>query len=270
MALSGKIALVTGASQGLGKGFSDVLLKNGAKVALLDVNETAGKNAKADFDKEYGEDSTIFLTCDVTSYEHLKDAFQKTIEKFGRIDIVSNNAGIVDETNWEKTVEVNLNGVIRGTYLALQHMKKGSGGGGEGGVIINTSSMAGLGPLLTSPVYTASKHGVVGFTRAMAEASSVSGYGVRINAFCPSFVKTPILDFMTNEKAAGQLGHLQHLSDKILAKTGILEVPAVAERFLQLVTDEEKNGAVMMVTQECTAYMNFPKDFKDAPKTILP
>ncbi|KAJ8348004.1 hypothetical protein SKAU_G00265930 [Synaphobranchus kaupii] len=75
MALSGKVALLTGAGQGLGKGFSDILLKNGAKVALLDINETAGKNTKADFDKEYGEDRIIFLTCDVTSDKQLKGNF---------------------------------------------------------------------------------------------------------------------------------------------------------------------------------------------------
>ncbi|KAG5843270.1 hypothetical protein ANANG_G00149010 [Anguilla anguilla] len=241
MALSGKVALVTGASQGLGKGFSDILLKNGAKVAMLDINETVGKTAKADFDKEYGEDRTVFLKCDVTSEEQLKDAFQKTIERFGGLHIVANNAGILDESDWEKTVQINLNGVIRGTYLALQHMKKGSGGGG--GVIVNTASIAGLGPLLTSPVYTATKHGVVGFTRAMADASKASDYGVRINALCPTFVRTPILDFLTNEK-----------------------VPDVAERFLQLVTDEEKNGAVMMVTLEGGTVVSFPELFKVAVK----
>ncbi|XP_064205804.1 15-hydroxyprostaglandin dehydrogenase [NAD(+)]-like [Anguilla rostrata] len=262
MALSGKVALVTGASQGLGKGFSDILLKNGAKVAMLDINETVGKTAKADFDKEYGEDRTVFLKCDVTSAEQLKDAFQKTIERFGGLHIVANNAGILDESDWEKTVQINLNGVIRGTYLALQHMKKGSGGGG--GVIVNTASIAGLGPLLTSPVYTATKHGVVGFTRAMADASKASDYGVRINALCPTFVRTPILDFLTNEKSAGQFGDLLRLAEQLKQMAGVLEVPDVAERFLQLVTDEEKNGAVMMVTLEGGTVVSFPELFKVA------
>ncbi|XP_061104225.1 15-hydroxyprostaglandin dehydrogenase [NAD(+)]-like [Conger conger] len=268
MALSDKVALVTGAGQGLGKGFSDILLKNGAKVALLDINETVGKSAKADFDKEYGEDRTIFLKCDVTSDEQLKDAFQKTIERFGRIDIMSNNAGIVDETNWEKTVAVNLNAVIRGTYLALQHMKKDTGG--EGGVIVNTASIAGLGPVLLLPVYAATKHAVVGFSRSVADASMMSGYGVRINTLCPTFVKTPLLEFMSNAGTAGQFFHLFHLVQDIQARIGIIEVPAVAEGFLQLVIDEDKNGAVMVVKEEGCSYVDLPKEFMLDLKAHIP
>ncbi|XP_061104219.1 15-hydroxyprostaglandin dehydrogenase [NAD(+)]-like isoform X3 [Conger conger] len=252
MALIGKVALVTGAGQGLGKGFSDILLKNGAKVALLDINENIGENTRADFGKGYGEDRVCFFTCDVASVEQLEDAFQKTIERFGRINIMSNNAGILNETNWEKMVAVNLNAVIRGTYLALQHMKKDTGG--EGGVIVNTASLAGLGFLLTVPVYTATKHGVVGFTRAVAGASEESGYGVRINALCPGLVKTALLD-STSERH-GQFAHLSHLSKEVVKKCGILEVPVVAEGFLQLVMDEGKNGAVMKITHEGAVYVD--------------
>ncbi|KAJ8348005.1 hypothetical protein SKAU_G00265940 [Synaphobranchus kaupii] len=159
-------------------------------------------------------------------------------------------------------VEINLNGVIRGTYLALQHMKKENGG--EGGVIVNIASMAGLGPQLTSPIYTATKHGIVGFTRALAGASQASGYGVRINAFCPAYVKTALLDFVSNRLSGGQFGPLHK---KLQQMDGVLEVPVVAESFLHLVTDEDKNGAVMMVTAEGAAYINFPQNFKEAPKT---
>ncbi|XP_061104216.1 uncharacterized protein LOC133132648 isoform X2 [Conger conger] len=267
MALSGKVALVTGAGQGLGKGFSDILLKNGAKVALLDINETVGKSAKADFDKEYGEDRTIFLTCDVTSDEQLKDAFQKTIERFGRIHIMSNNAGIMDETNWEKMVAINLNAVIQGTYLALQHMKKDTGG--EGGVIVNIASMAGLAPFLIFPVYSAAKHAVVGFSRSVADASMMSGYGVRINTLCPTAVSTPLLGAVADEKKNGPFSHLFNLIGDT-AKLRKIEVPAVAEGFLQLVTDEDKNGAVMVVKEEGCSYVDFPKEFMLDLKAHIP
>ncbi|KAJ8348002.1 hypothetical protein SKAU_G00265910 [Synaphobranchus kaupii] len=265
MALSGKVALVTGAGQGLGRGISDILLKNGAKVAMLDRNETAGKNTKVDFDKKYGEDHSIFLTCDVTSDEQLKGAFQKTIERFGRLDIVCNNAGIVDESNWEKMVDINLKGVIRGTYLALKHMKKENGG--AGGVIVNTASMAGLGPILFLPAYTATKHGVVGLSRALAEASKAGGYGVRINALCPTFINTPLLSYLTDEELTGDFRPLCHFAPQLQEMAGMLEVPVVAESFLHLVTDEDKNGAVMMVTAEGGAYINFPQNVMEVPKT---
>ncbi|XP_028838417.1 15-hydroxyprostaglandin dehydrogenase [NAD(+)]-like isoform X2 [Denticeps clupeoides] len=140
MSLSGKVAVVTGAAQGLGKAFARVLLKNGTKVALLDVDEDAGAATEAALRDEFGSDATLFLRCDVCSDEEMKNAFQKTLQQFGRLDVVCNNAGIINETNWQKMVDVNLNGVVRGTYLALQHMKKENGG--QGGVIINVASMA--------------------------------------------------------------------------------------------------------------------------------
>ncbi|KAA8586638.1 hypothetical protein FQN60_000474, partial [Etheostoma spectabile] len=158
MALNGKVAVVTGAAAGIGKAITEILLKNGAK--------TAGKSLKETLDKEYGQERTLFLTCNVESEEQIKAAFQKTVENFRGFDILCNNAGILNETTWKKMVSINLVGVISGTYLALEHMSKLSGG--RGGVIVNTASMAGLGPLLSCPVYTATKHGVIGFTRAMA------------------------------------------------------------------------------------------------------
>ncbi|KAM6970548.1 15-hydroxyprostaglandin dehydrogenase [NAD(+)] [Aplochiton taeniatus] len=268
MALQDKIALVTGAAQGLGKGFSEVLLQNGAKVALLDINEAAGKSVKAEFDKEYGPDRTLFLACNVESEEQFKAAFQKTIDKFGCLDIVVNNAGIIDEKNWERAVSINLNGVIRGTYLALDHLKKQNKG--RGGVIVNTASMAGLGPLLSTPVYTATKHGVVGFTRAMAHASTESGYGVRINAICPGFAQTDILNAFCSESRSGQFSHLRGATEKIMEVFGVLDprVSEVAKKFLLLVTDETKNGQALMVRTKGSGYAIFAT--ADAPYTPVP
>ncbi|XP_070839376.1 15-hydroxyprostaglandin dehydrogenase [NAD(+)]-like isoform X2 [Chaetodon trifascialis] len=140
MALNGKVAVVTGAAMGIGKAITEMLLQNGAKVALLDVNETAGKDFMEALEKQYGQERTLFMICNVESEEQLKAAFQKTAETFGGIDILCNNAGILNESAWEKTVSINLMGTIRGTYLALEHMSKLSGG--RGGVIVNTASLA--------------------------------------------------------------------------------------------------------------------------------
>ncbi|XP_041049276.1 15-hydroxyprostaglandin dehydrogenase [NAD(+)]-like isoform X2 [Carcharodon carcharias] len=140
MSLAGKVALITGAAQGLGKAFAEILLKNGAKVSLLDINIAAGLELKSTFDKVYGAPQTMFTPCDVTSDDQLKDAFKKTVENFLQLDIVCNNAGIGDEKNWERCVDINLVSMIRGTYLGLNYMSKKNGG--AGGVIINISSMA--------------------------------------------------------------------------------------------------------------------------------
>uniref|UniRef100_G3N994 15-hydroxyprostaglandin dehydrogenase n=1 Tax=Gasterosteus aculeatus aculeatus TaxID=481459 RepID=G3N994_GASAC len=151
MSLSGKSAVVTGAAMGIGRAITEVLLQNGAKVALLDVDETAGRSLKEVLDREYPPERTLFLSCDVESEEQIKAALQETAETFGGIDIMCNNAGILNEAAWEKAVSINMMGVIRGTYLALEHMSKLSGG--RGGVIVNMASMAGLGPLPSCPVY---------------------------------------------------------------------------------------------------------------------
>ncbi|KAK1788555.1 hypothetical protein P4O66_016975 [Electrophorus voltai] len=258
MILNDKVAVVTGASQGLGRGFAEILLENGAKVALLDLNETLGREVQAHFNEIYGSDRTQFYPCDVASDELFKDAFQKVLHKFGRVDVFCNNAGILNEKDWEKTVSINLSGVVRGTYLAMDHMKKQNGG--QGGVIINVASMAGLGPLPGAPIYTATKHGVVGFSRALAETSNIADYGVRINALCPGFVRTALLNsFQTDEKA---------MLESIMEKAKFLEVEDVAKAFLLLVKDESLNGAVLVVASAGTAFMSFPTELPRTPVTL--
>lgn len=254
MALNGKIAVVTGAAQGIGKAMTEKLLQNGAKVALLDVNETEGNNLMEALEKVYGRERTLFHICDVESEEQIKAAFEKTAETFGGIDILCNNAGILNETAWEKTVSINLMGVIRGTYLALEHMNKLTGG--RGGVIVNTASMAGLGPLLSCPVYTATKHGVIGFTRAMASASTASGYGIRVNAVCPVFVQTDL--FSTIPSNLGPYSHLADETQQVIEKFRVLSASEVADCLLELVTDETKNGEAVLVLPQGRKYMTFP------------
>uniref|UniRef100_A0A3Q1JUP3 15-hydroxyprostaglandin dehydrogenase [NAD(+)] n=1 Tax=Anabas testudineus TaxID=64144 RepID=A0A3Q1JUP3_ANATE len=255
MALNGKVAVVTGAAMGIGKAIAETFLHNGAKVVLLDVNEPVAKSVMKDLNKQYGQDRTLFLRCDVTSDEHIKAAFKKTIETFGGIDIVCNNAGTMDENDWEKTVSINLLGVIRGTYTAMEHMNKLTGG--RGGVIINTASIAGIFPGESCPVYTATKHGVVGFTRAMAAASTASGYGIRFNAICPGPVQTQLLSICTS-----RMGQFSHLGEKLVGHhtetAGILTPSEAAEFILELVTDETKNGEALLILQKGNKYITFP------------
>ncbi|XP_023268858.1 15-hydroxyprostaglandin dehydrogenase [NAD(+)]-like [Seriola lalandi dorsalis] len=254
MDLNGKIAVVTGAAMGIGKAITEILLQNGAKVALLDVNETAAESLMEALNKQYGQERTLFLKCNVESEEQIKAAFQKTTETFGGMDILCNNAGIMNESAWEQAVSINLMGVIRGTYQALEYMSKLNGG--RGGVIINTASMAGISPLLSCPVYTATKNGVVGFTRAMAAASTASGYGIRVNALCPSFVQTELLSTITSKM--GRFSHLVDKTEQLVEKLGMLSVSEVAECFLELVTDETKNGEALLVIPKVKKYATFP------------
>ncbi|XP_042614416.1 15-hydroxyprostaglandin dehydrogenase [NAD(+)] isoform X1 [Cyprinus carpio] len=253
MSLHGKVALVTGGAQGIGRAVVEHLLENGAKVALVDLNQSVGEECKSDLDGQFGEDNCIFIQCDVTNAGKLKEAFQNTVKKFGRLDIVINNAGINNEKNWEKTIEVNLTSVIQGTYLALEHMSKEHGK--EGGVIINVSSMAAFLHSPHQPVYTATKHGVIGFSRAIADASEQGNYGVRINTLCPAFVDTQLLRTVEHEETMGKFVKYKDEFKQRMDKYGILKPSLIAEGMLRIITDESLNGAVMKIT--CSKGIHF-------------
>ncbi|XP_010143710.1 PREDICTED: 15-hydroxyprostaglandin dehydrogenase [NAD(+)]-like [Buceros rhinoceros silvestris] len=122
MHVNGKVALVTGGAQGIGRAFVQALLGKGAKVALLDRNSEAGQKSKAVLDEQFEAQRTVFIQCDVTDQEQLKGAFEKVIEHFGRLDIVVNNAGVNNEKDWESTIQINLVSIISFHMFILQYL----------------------------------------------------------------------------------------------------------------------------------------------------
>ncbi|XP_033834891.1 15-hydroxyprostaglandin dehydrogenase [NAD(+)]-like [Periophthalmus magnuspinnatus] len=254
MALSGKVALVTGGAMGIGRAMVEELLKHGAKVALLDMNAGAGKSLLETLETKFGKDKTLFIECNVQSEEQLKAAFQKTVETFGGLDIVCNNAGVLNENEWENMVSINLMAMIRVAYLAQEHMSKLRKG--HGGVIINTASMAGLGPLPGCPVYTATKYGVIGFTRSMALTSLGADDGVRFNAVCPGFVDTSLFNHIPER--LGQFVHMKETIMRLADNIGTMEVSRVAEGMMELVSDEKKTGEALIIMPKGNKYATFP------------
>ncbi|XP_055488280.1 15-hydroxyprostaglandin dehydrogenase [NAD(+)]-like [Leucoraja erinacea] len=246
MILKNSVGLVTGASRGLGKAFAEALLKKEAKVVICDINHEEGAITKAEFDEKYGPNQTTFVTCDVTSPSQLKDLFSQTVQKYGKLDILCNNAGINNENIWEKTISVNLVALIQANYLALEHMRCDRGG--QGGSIVNVASMSSFQIAAHAPVYTATKHGVLGFTRSLAEASRLGNYGIRINALCPGFVNTSILETLDQEEILGMFYQFKDLAKDWIQLFGVLEPSVVGDAFIQLVEDDSLNGAAMKIT----------------------
>lgn len=244
---------MTGGAQGIGRAVVQSLLRSSAKVTVVDLNKTCGEECQAHLDAEFGEGNCTFIQCDVSDGDSLKGAFQRTVDEFGRLDIVINNAGINNEKNWEKTIQVNLTSVIKGTYLALEHMSKEYGN--EGGTIINVSSMAAFLHSPHQPVYTATKHGVIGFTRAMADASTEGNYGVRINVLCPAFVDTPLLLSVEHEENMGKFVKFKDDFKRTMHKFGVLQPSLIAEGMMRLIMDSSLNGAVMKIT--CSKGIHF-------------
>jgi len=192
MSIKGKTALVTGAATGIGLEYVKALLKNGAQnVAVCDVDIRKGENAVRELQTEYGADRVIFIKTDVTNVAELEDAFKKTHATFKALDIVINNAGILDDGRWELQIAINVNAVVRGTLLGLQYMGKDQGG--KGGVVVNIASILGLAPLAGAPVYVATKHAVIGLTRSFGLPYHFDRTGVRVVAMCPGVTDTPLI-----------------------------------------------------------------------------
>lgn len=188
MDLKGKVALVTGAAAGIGRAYCEELLKNGVKVALCDLNSEEGEQLTEQLSIKYGQGKALFCQCDVTDYPQFEESFQKTISAFGGLDIVVNNAGIFNDRFWELEVDVNLNGVIRGTLLALRFLGKDRGG--RGGTVVTTASTLGLTPCACVPIYTATEHAIIGFTRSYGDQFHMDLSDVRVMALCPGATKT--------------------------------------------------------------------------------
>ncbi|KAF5299862.1 hypothetical protein FQA39_LY11399 [Lamprigera yunnana] len=196
--IEGKVALVTGGASGIGQALVIEFLNNGAKgVTIADINVESGTKLLKELQTKFGEKKVIFVQVDVSDKIQFEECFKKTIEKFNNVDILINNAGIVNEKLFEKMVSVNINGTINGTLLAIQNYIHKYKSGSEG-VIVNVSSSAGVDPTEIMPLYTATKYAVIGLTRSFGTELHYNISNVRIFAICPGYTDTPILNFQEN------------------------------------------------------------------------
>jgi len=240
MQLQGKTVLVTGGAMGVGLAVVQALAEKGAKVVALDVAVEAGQACAADLNAKFGEGTVTFYRCDVTDAKQLESCFQQAVTTLGHIDVMFNNAGLVMENRWEYMIDVNIKGVVVGTQLAVEHMRKDKGG--KGGVIINTSSYAGLVPRFTFPIYVATKYAVTGFTSSWASNPYLKEMGLRFGSLCPTAVDTAFQKFKDE-----QLLYPVEFKE-MLKSISLLPVSKAAEGFMQLVQDDDSNGSNMTVT----------------------
>ncbi|ENN73601.1 15-hydroxyprostaglandin dehydrogenase [NAD(+)] [Dendroctonus ponderosae] len=187
MDLKGKVALVTGGASGHGREYCKELFKQGCKIAVCDINVEAGDDLLQQLSKNV-KDRVIFIPCDVTDYMQFEEAFQTTISRLGGVDIVINNASVMNDRLWELEVDVNLNGVIRGLLLAFRFMGKDRGG--PGGIVVNAGSSCCRNPLVSLPVYTATKHAVAALTRCYGDLYHVNLTGIKVISICPTPTET--------------------------------------------------------------------------------
>ncbi|KAH9523608.1 hypothetical protein Btru_040442 [Bulinus truncatus] len=242
MNLLNRVAFITGAAQGLGKAFTDALLHRGARVCFTDIQVEKGKLVESEFKGKYGEDKVLFLKCDVSSFENINSCFQKALSTFGCIDIMVNNAGIVDESKWKEMITINLFGSIEGTNLAIEHMRMDNGG--KGGKIINIASTAGLVGAFFIPAYCAAKFGLVGFHKSWASNPYNSQMGLQFGCLCPAFTDTAIAYPKSEQLLYYNEGK------KFIQHYGINKVETVVEAFLKLVEADNCNGDIITITTQ--------------------
>jgi meso-butanediol dehydrogenase/(S,S)-butanediol dehydrogenase/diacetyl reductase len=189
-----KVVLVTGAASGIGAATARRFSEEGARVALLDRNhpgEVAG---------ELPAERTLAIEADVADPTAVSRAITETVQRFGRLDVLVNNAGVftggepaeIDDDSWEKTIATDLGGVFYGCRAAIPHLKQSRG------CIVNTASVSGLGGDWGMSPYNAAKGGVVNLTRSLALDLGKSG--IRVNAVCPSLTRTAMTADMLKDE----------------------------------------------------------------------
>ncbi len=194
--LNGKVALITGAAMGMGEADARLFAKEGAKVALADINESRGKKVAEDIRKAGGE--AMFIKLDVTQESDWAKGMEQVIKKYGKLSVLVNNAGIIicvpfDQTTleqWNRIMSVNATGVFLGCKYGVEAMKNN----GESCSIVNRSSVAAKAAANKMEAYSVSKSAVSNLTKQVATFCAKAGYTIRVNAVLPAEVHTPMAE----------------------------------------------------------------------------
>ncbi|MDE1769226.1 MAG: SDR family oxidoreductase [Thaumarchaeota archaeon] len=240
MKLAGKVAIVTGGSRGIGKSTAMILAEHGAQVVITSKN----KITLEDTAKEIK--NVLAIPGDIRKESDVINVVKNTIEKFGRVDILINNAGVfpqvkllheISEEEWNEVIDINLTGQFRFTKAALPHLMK------SGGCIVNVSSDAGLKSFenFQADAYTASKAALVLLTKAWAV--EYAKYKIRVNCVCPGIVETD----MTKPFLGSEADRAMAVAEHPIGRIGTPE--DVAKSILYLVSDDSSwvSGAILPI-----------------------
>ncbi len=242
ISLEGKVAVVTGASSGIGRAIAIKLAKAGAEVAILDINIEDGLKVQNEIGK------AKFYRCDVASSEEVKGTLRSIYRDFGRIDIVVNAAGVIvrknvletSEEDWDRVINVNLKGPFLVSKHAIPYMKES-----KGGSIVNIASGWGLKGGPKAVAYCASKGGLINMTRAMAIDHGKDG--IRVNCVAPGDIDTPMLREEAKQLGVNLQEFLEEAADRPIRRLGKPEDVANAVLFLASDLSSWITGSVIVV-----------------------
>ena len=199
--LKGKIAIVTGSRRGIGRGIAERLAYAGANVVISDIDQKECEKTAKEIAQMHKVE-TLAVKCDISKKAEVENLVKKTVERFGRLDIMVNNAGVyfrdnvadAKEEDVNKIIDVNLKGTFFGIQAASQEMKKK-----KYGKIVNIASVAGIVGFDGIAAYCASKGGIVNLTRAAA--LDLAGHGINVNCVAPGLIETPMTEFLKKDKS---------------------------------------------------------------------
>ncbi len=220
MRLADRSALITGAARGIGYGIAEAYAREGARVAIADIDTAAAEDA-AEALRRHGADA-LAVTMDVTDEDAVDQGVQAVVDRWGRIDVAISNAGIqhiaaldrLDFADWRKVLAVHLDGAFLLTRASLRHMYAS----GHGGTMLYMGSVhSKLASPLKAP-YVAAKHALLGLCRSVAKEGAE--HGVRANTICPGFVRTPLVERQIPEQARERgISEEAVVSDVMLSET---------------------------------------------------
>lgn len=244
--MAGRVALITGGASGLGAEDARVLAREGAKVVITDVQDALGEQVAAEIE------GCLYLHQDVRDEARWDEVVRLTLERFGRLDTLVNNAGLVRFASVEELsyadfrlqTEVMLNGTFLGCKAALPHMSKDGSG-----AIINMASIAAISGMAAIPAYTAAKAGIIGMTRSVAIHCKEQGYRIRCNAIAPGGIETP-MTAQANSELDADSAELEHTHSH-----GMGQPVDIANAVLYLASDDGRyvNGTTLVVDNGETA-----------------
>ena len=244
--MAGRVALITGGASGLGAEDARVLAREGAKVVITDVQDALGEQVAAEIE------GCLYLHQDVRDEARWDEVVRLTLERFGRLDTLVNNAGLVRFASVEELsyadfrlqTEVMLNGTFLGCKAALPHMSKDGAGS-----IINMASIAAISGMAAIPAYTAAKAGIIGMTRSVAIHCKEQGYRIRCNAIAPGGIETP-MTAQANSELDADSAELEHTHSH-----GMGQPVDVANAVLYLASDDGRyvNGTTLVIDNGETA-----------------
>jgi len=252
--VGGKVAIVTGGASGIGRMTCLVLAKEGAKVAVVDINDEAGRKVVAEIESNGG--SARFWHMDVTNAKEVEKTFADIYQAFGKINVLVNDAGIngvpvpvheVKEEDWDKVININLKGPFHCTKFAVPYMLKGGGGS-----VINLSSFAGLVGVGGDAPYHASKGGVRLMTKT--DAITYAKDNIRFNAVHPGAIRTPLLDGFIKGNAGDNVEEFTEGMASMFP-LGFGDPIDIANGILYLASDESKyvTGSELVIDGGYTA-----------------